>query len=562
MKRIAVFILLFLLAVKIFAQPDKDKIVKLHGKKFYLHIVHKGETVYGVSKDFKLAVKDIVLENPKAMDGIGAGDTLRIPLYAPNAVPTVTNQEQIDSTMYIYHKVIAKETLYSLSREYNVSVPIMDSLNPELKDNPLKIGMVLRIPNHNAPQPIANRTANPDTTKERQAFKNLVNGLGNATPAQPAVEGKLLKRYNIVLMLTFSAQEADSVNMTRVLDGAQQLPLLIQIANGFYSGFKLALDSLAMQGFNAELHVYNVPPDSANHRIDSLLSLPSMAVANLIVGPPYPALFTRVAKYAMQHQIPIVSPLSAEINVLKNNPFTSKAVPSAITETEQTADFIALHHRQDNIIIVKNADAANDNFYDVFMKRIKATLSIMEPKGDSVIEAKYTDALDDIGHKLSDSKNNIVVVPYQGASFVPKLVNQLANSKYADNDAITIFGMHNWANMDVLDPNNLDTLHLHFATNEFIDYTDHATIRFIQKYRSTFSAEPLYYAFQGFDVAYYYGTLLKKYGTALQDNLTSEKYKGVHTTFDFYKPDPNGGFENKGIYMLEYKNFTIVKDSL
>ena len=552
----ALFVLFFLLPGKVSAQPDKDKVVKQNGKKYYLHIVIKGETVYGISRDFNLGVKDIVLENPKAMDGISPGDTLHIPLLPVANVSANPNVQKADSSKYIYHKVEAKETLYSLSKQYGVSINILDSLNPEIKDKGLRAGMDLRIPNRNNATAIVNKA---DTAKATQAFKNLVNS-SIPTPGKKA--GQLLNRYNIVLMLSFSQQEVDSVKMNKLLEGTQQFPLLAQISAGFYAGVKIALDSLAMQGFKADLHVYNIPMDSAAARLDSLLKRPEMATANLIIGPPYPALFTRVARYAMQHQITIVSPLSGEMNVLKDNPFTSKAVPSALTETEQTADYIAAHNRGDNIIIVRNTDAANDNYFELFKKRLNTSLSIADPKADSAKVAKYSDDLGDVGRYISNRKYNVIVVPYQGNSFVPKMVNQFTNSKYNQKDSICIFGMHNWASMDVLDPNNLDTMHLHFPSNEYIDYTNHGVISFIQKYRISYSTEPGYYSYQGFDIAYFYCSMLKKYGTALQDNLSDEKYKGIHTSFDFYKPDEKGGLENKAIYMLEYKNYALIKDTL
>ena len=91
--------------------------------------------------------------------------------------------------------------------------------------------------------------------------------------------------------------------------------------------------------------------------------------------------------------------------------------------------------------------------------------------------------------KYRRAKNNVIVVPYQEASFVIKLLNQLANSKYA-NDSVELFGMHNWINMDVMDLNNLDTLHFHFPSNEYVDYTNHAVCRFIQKYRELILYRP------------------------------------------------------------------------
>ncbi len=121
-----------------------------------------------------------------------------------------------------------------------------------------------------------------------------------------------------------------------------------------------------------------------------------------------------------------------------------------------------------------------------------------------------------LGDKIAKDKNNIIVVPYQGESFVTKLVNQLANSKYSDDDSLVVYGMHNWLNIDVLDMGDLDTLNFHFASNEFVNYSDSCTKSFIKKYRYNYYTEPSYYALQGFDIAYFYLSELKKFGTGFK----------------------------------------------
>ena len=562
MKRISAIILFFLATTVAFAQPGKDKVIKLHGKKFYQHIVTKKETVYGIARDFNVSVKDIVLENPKAIDGINPGDTLHIPVFVPGPVPppNVVSQMQADTganARYIYHKVAPKETLYSLTREYKVSTTVLDSLNPNLKTEGLKAGTMLRIPNKNY-KPAQQAK---DTNNAAAAYKGLVGQLtGDTTNNKP--QGKLLNRYNIAVMLTFSPDKLDSLQMDHLVQGTQHFPLLAGISADFYDGMRLALDSLAKQGFNANLHVYNIPMDSATgHCLDSVLKLPELAQMNLIIGPPYPTLFQKVAKYGLDHQLPVVSPLSPDMSVIKSNPFSSKAVPSAVTETEQTADYIAMHHYKDNIILVHNPLDANDNYFDIFKKRLNATLPIADPHADSVKVVVFTSDLDNLGKAISDQKYNVIIVPYQDAAFVTNMVNQLANSKYTKDDSLCVYGMHNWEGIDVLDPDNLDTLHLHFPSNEYIDYNSPAVVSFIKKYRNTYFAEPGYFAYEGFDLAYFYCNMLKKYGTAIQYNLIGEQYSGLQTTFDFYKPDAKGGLENKGIYILEYKNYTLLKDA-
>lgn len=573
-------------------QPHKDKVVSRNGKKYYIHIVTKGETVYGVSKDYSIEVRDIVLENPHSIDGISPGDTLQIPVTPnPSTIKTVQNPSGGDSSNFIYHKVEAKETLYSLCKQYGVKASVMDSLNPALSDKGLRAGMTLRIPKKIAPQPVIQQEKKEvtvgnkkDTTKETSAYKNLVKqeqkktgiesgkkqgeakvmtkadsiaaGLTNQHP----VEGKLFDRYNVALMLPFMNEEVDSLKMNKLLEGAQQFPLLAQISSDFYEGSKIAVDSFGRMGMKVNLFVYNIPSDSSDHRIDSLLKRPAFQTMNLIIGPPSPSHFKRVASFALKHNIPIVSPLSPDMTAIHENNYASKAVPSPSTEMEQCADYIVSHFKSSNILVVHNRDAANNIYFEVFNKRISAALSISEPRTDSMSVINYTDDLSELGKKIDGKRFNIIVVPYQDASFVSKLLNQLSNSKYAEDDSLCVFGMHNWTSIDVLDVNNLDTLHFHFPTNECVDYANPGVAKWVQNFRNQYFTEPSSYAMQGFDVTFYFLSMLKKFGTAMQDNLSGNPYAGVHTSFDFHKPNPTGGMENKGIFIMEYKNYYLQKD--
>ncbi|HXP48628.1 MAG TPA: LysM peptidoglycan-binding domain-containing protein, partial [Bacteroidia bacterium] len=444
------------------------------------------------------------------MEGISSGDTLRIPL--PVIVSKPDTAADRASGKYIYHKVIAKETLYSLGKQYKVSLSTLDSLNPELKTKGLQVGQNLRIPAHPAqaptvqtppPTPVATATVTPkpapvvtqpapkhDSTKERQAFKDLVshehidtvkkiNNQPIQSPpalAQPTVtptsstipvdKSKLLSRYNVALIMPFTSENADTLRMSRLLDGTEQLPLYTQISTDFYQGAMVALDSLSKQGIRVNLHLYNITStsDTSAYRLDSILKSPGFASTNLIIGPPSTAQFKPVARYAALHNIPIVSPIVSDIGVLTSNGYTSKVTPSALTEVERMADYVASHYLKCNIILLHHRDAADEVYFENFKKRFMVDMEVTSAK-DTITTVDYSDNLEGLGKKMSGIKNNVIVAPYQGASFVAKLVNKLANSKYADDDSIVLFGMHNWLNNDNLDMADLDTLNFHFPSN-------------------------------------------------------------------------------------------------
>ena len=82
------------------------------GKKFYMHEIKDGQTLYSVSKAYSVTQKAIIQANanvPHLSEGtLPLGVVIRIPYVDPEEVP-----EEIirDTVQYIYHIVEPKETL-------------------------------------------------------------------------------------------------------------------------------------------------------------------------------------------------------------------------------------------------------------------------------------------------------------------------------------------------------------------------------------------------------------------------------------------------------------------
>lgn len=117
MNKKLVFITLFLMSLWCFSQ---DKI----------HIVKAKETLYGISKKYDVAVGKLEKNNLfLTQRGLQIGDRLIIS----------------KADRFITVKVKPKQTLYGLSKEYNVSQQEIIKWNPQLTDNGLKIGDKIKI---------------------------------------------------------------------------------------------------------------------------------------------------------------------------------------------------------------------------------------------------------------------------------------------------------------------------------------------------------------------------------------------------------------------------------
>lgn len=117
------------------------------------HVVTKGETITQIAAKYKVTPFDIYKLNPDSQAGIKESDVILIPSKSESVKAAVSGKT---------HTAVAKETLYSISRTYNVNVEDLKKLNPEAVKDGLKVGQVLRIPGTVAATPASKETVKPE----------------------------------------------------------------------------------------------------------------------------------------------------------------------------------------------------------------------------------------------------------------------------------------------------------------------------------------------------------------------------------------------------------------
>jgi LysM repeat protein len=119
-------------------QPESPRdsigIETINGKMFIIHRVAEKETLYGISRRYNVPVNQILEFNSTADAGLEIGQLLKVPYSPP--VKGQSNE--------IIHKVAEKETLFSISRLYAVSVDDLKKWN-NLTESNLSVGQELVI---------------------------------------------------------------------------------------------------------------------------------------------------------------------------------------------------------------------------------------------------------------------------------------------------------------------------------------------------------------------------------------------------------------------------------
>ncbi len=115
------------------------------------HVVEPKETMYGLSKKYNVSVEEIKLNNKELLfEGLKIGQVIRIP--SKNVLVSTESKplnKQKKAEIEFRHKVEPKETLYAISKKYNVSIDEIKQHNEFLLLNGLQIGQTLIIKSNN-----------------------------------------------------------------------------------------------------------------------------------------------------------------------------------------------------------------------------------------------------------------------------------------------------------------------------------------------------------------------------------------------------------------------------
>lgn len=487
-----------------------DKIEIFDGKKFYIHSVEKGQTLYSIARTYSTTVDIVLANNQDAVDGLKAGDKIKIP-YSGN---TDTVKKEIEKQS---KEPIKKE----LSKKETTSIPVRTDSSQK----------------HSHESDLENMTTVPIKGDSSLMLLENIKPIGD---------------IHVALFLPLNLQSAEAIDVNKVAQGDERIEEDTRIAIEFYEGMKLAFDSLRKQGFPGFLHVYDSDLDSASFA--KLVQKAELKEMDLIIGPLYGKKFEHILRFAKENKINIVSPTLKGNNMLLGNPNVSKITPSYITQTQILANYVTEKYAGQNIILFNSANPKDKPYLGTF-KRTANPILQKTSAADTVKEITFTT----LKNFISTTKPNIVVVASTNPSFVTEAVNKLYLHKQETKDSIIVIGLSNFEEIESLDFGYLKTLNAVISSYNFVDYRDPNTKRFILKYRNEFKTDPTEYVFAGFDAGYFYLNGLQKYGNGLQRKLPELKQKGIQTEFNFFQPDANSGYENQGVGIMKFENYSYTR---
>lgn len=511
------------------------------------HEVQKGETIYGISKLYGIPGDELIRLNPTLKTGLQEGSIIKVPSGEkknPKQQPVnITEEPARPEYNGREHVVTQGETLYGISKKYTLSQDALQKANPGVDFNQLKPGQLLRIPTESK-NLLPARDMYDEEDRSVVPIKKAEADLPTGSETQEEIaQGD---SATITLFLPLYRQENDSV-LRKALDGSletgEKLFGKSVPAFEFLAGMQLAFDSLNKAGKKYRIRVLDCPVDSSE--AERFFESQNFGASLCWIGPFHPSPCAAASRRAAKEKVPYIIPFAAQNKLLIGNTKSLKIATSSITQMEYATARLTPKFLSAKKIIVHNALSKEKAVSSTIRKKF---LAIRE-KGDTLYEVIYkNEGFKGLSARLSSTSENIIYIPSSDQAFVSDLVNKL--SVLTEEYKVVLVGMEGWINYENLDAEQLQRLKTILPSDQFVNYSSAQVKRMVGAYRAVYQTEPGRFAFSGYDLGFY----LNEVQNLQTFDGVGKPWQGLQHRFEFKAPFNDAGFENQGIYLLQFKN--------
>lgn len=493
-------------------------------EKAVYHDVLPKETKYSIAKKYGITIEELEKRNPEIIPGLNIGQKLVINGSAPKK-STVTVQKDtvkpiIPKNNYIDYEVKPKETLYGLSKMSGLSQEDFLNLNPVLA-NGVEVGMIIKMPE------------SASITQEVEIKKAYTSLSKNSND-----------RKKIVLLLPFNLPkiEGDTINSTT---SRLKKDKFLNMTLDFYSGALMAIDSAKSIGISVDVSIFDSQETKNSSNISAIYQQNNLESADAIIGPFYQNNVEKTAALLSNTNIALISPLSKDIG--NSFPNLYQSIPAA--DVLKKAIFNYMIAKAGNIIAV--VDKKKESVIQFIQQNFNQVpiASLLENGNVSVANLKSLLVKDKMNYVVLASENTVMI-----KTTIATMMSVMANYKVQ----LVIMESNETLDTDEISFENLTQLKLMYPSISGENSSTEAQI-FKKEYRKKNKIFPSTFATRGFDLTF--DTMMRlSQGQNYQETADSVATEQVENKFEYYKK-PEGGYTNKGIYILYYDTDLTIKEA-
>ena len=288
-----------------------------------------------------------------------------------------------------------------------------------------------------------------------------------------------------------------------------------QVGNQFildlYRGMKLAAEDLRQEGINVQLHAYDT--EREYDVTQQLLEQDEIKFMDVFVGPLYQGAFRAVSEHARQNQKYMFNPLSANPQIIGDNPFSYLVKPSIVTEAKFAAQYAIDSLDATQAVVItgpsKRDSARVATFINYFQETLgqEVHLEIIDDYNEETMEL-FVEKL----QELHDLGETVVYVASDQELVITNAISAVAITRLP----LKVIGNEAWFNFTTISYEQLEDLGAYLISPVYLDYRNPAVQEFRDRYREMYYQVPSKNVFLGYDTVYFIGQMLNEYGVYFQ----------------------------------------------
>lgn len=486
------------------------------------HTVEPKDTLYAISKKYNVSIETLEKLNPGVSENLSIGYNLiiRPGTEKKTELKADKNETQQDNSNFELYSVAPKETLFSISTNAGISQEELIRLNPELKEG-LKEGAVIKLPKQKTFHIVS---------QSKGTFKDLQNTINTS------------RKKELVFLMPFNISKIHS-DTTLSIQTRLQKDSFLNMTLDYYSGVLMAIDSAKTIGLNIDVKIFDSQETRHTSQVNYLLNSGKLNNADVVIGPFYPNFVDKLASELENRNIPVVSPLRETTKSYKN-----------LYESMPSADFI-------KVSMFDYIKSENGNMIVLLDKKKSSSKQFIQDHFKNIYISPYTEsggfATDSIMSRLSGNRTNYFILETASTNIIINAITQINKAREKGFSAeLVVLDINATFETDEVFHKIIKQKIIFPSLSKHTESTKNNS--FAEAYKKKNNIFPNQYAIRGFDVAF--DTMLRM---SQQDDFseTADKYITEQLEYKFeYHKKPNGGYVNKGVYIMQYGDDYEVKE--
>ena len=495
--------------------------------------------------------------------------------YDAPEVKISQDKVRVNGKSYYAHVVTEKQTLYSISKAYNVSLQdIYDSnRNLDLENAGLKVGQVIFIPTQpTAPAgtvvPADTKTEKPATTgssaMDRWLFPGNnrmnqnpqpVNTEETVSPTEPELQQPDSLKVQVDSLKAAAADSLDAfvLDIPERISVALLLPFtsskLSDNTIDYYSGLLLASRDLGKSGVQIDIEAIDV-------RDSSYITPASLADKDIIFGP-----ITSKDMKVMLGKCPegkfVVSPLDPQAFALaKDFPSIQAPTPTALQNQDIVRWAIEDMAPGDSLVLITQKGVTLSESSKSIVDALKNSGVKYHTISYGILEGLQIQK----AFEWHCSANGVTryIVAADDESFANDAVRNVNLMLFKKHD-VALYAPSRIRSFSMIETEYLHSVNTHISAAYFTDWGDKNVSNFIMAYRALYNAEPNQFAFHGYDTMHFFIDICRTYGRQWPKVLQDYSERGLQTDFSFTREEGAAGFVNNAVRRVVYTpDFKVV----